>query len=366
MRLVTTRDRLQAAIQAAERIVGKKESLPVLSCIVLEADTDLAVRSTNLEASIEIRVPCECSEKGVVAVPASIFSQTIRAVSGDKITLATEDSNLVLEARGTRTLIKALPSDEFPAFVTQSDTAVKLTVVREKLMRGIQSVSYAASLSMIRPELGSVFVSISPNGFLCAATDSFRLAEKKISGARSDDQQDILIPLKHATELVHILERMPSDEVELNVDDSQLLVAGGGIRFASRIIEGNFPNYKEIIPKQFTTEATLLKNECVEMLRKARVFAGAEQHVGFHVYPQKKIFSATAQSANVGEMSDTLDAALTGDDIDINFNIGYVADCLSSIEADSVVLGFAGPGRPLVIRGVNDANFTYLVMPLNR
>jgi DNA polymerase III subunit beta len=368
MRLVTTRERLQSAIQAAERIVGKKESLPVLSCIVLDADSgsDLSVRSTNLEASIEIRVPCECDEKGAVAVPATIFSQTIRAISGDKITLTTEDGNLMLEARGTRTLIKALPSDDFPTFSVQGDGVVQLSVLREKLMRGIQAVSYAASLSMIRPELGSVFVSISPNGFVCAATDSFRLAEKKVSGVRSDEQQDILIPLKHAVELVHILERMQGEEVALSVDDSQLMVSGGGIRFASRIIEGNFPNYKEIIPKQFTTEATLLKSECVEMFRKARVFAGTEQHIGLHVYPKKKIFSATAQSANVGEMSDTLDAALIGDDIDINFNIGYVADCLSSIEADSVVFGFAGPGRPLVIRGVNDSHFTYLVMPLNR
>ena len=366
MRITTTRDRLQNAIQTAERIVGKKESLPVLSCIVLEAESDLVIRSTNLEASIEIHVPCECEEKGVLAIPASILSQTIRATSGDKVTLTTDENNLVLESRGARTLIKALPSDEFPAFSTQSDSATTIQVAREKLMRGIQSVSYAASLSMIRPELGSVFVSLSSSGLLCAATDSFRLAEKKISGALGEGEQDILIPLKHATELVHILERMQGESVELSIDESQLMVSGGGIRFASRIIDGTFPNYKEIVPKSFTTEATVLKSEFAEMLRKARVFAGAEQHVGLHAYPKKKIFSATAQSSNVGEMSDTLDAALTGDDIDINFNIGYIADCLSSIDADSVVLGFSGPGRPLVLRGVNDQHFTYLVMPLNR
>lgn len=366
MRITTTRERLQSAIQTAERIVGKKESLPVLSCIVLEADHDLIVRSTNLEASIEIHIPCEVEEKGTAAIPASILSQTIRATSGDKITLKTDDNNLVLESRGTRTLIKALPNDEFPAFSSQSDAATSVQVAREKLIKGIQSVSYSASLSMIRPELGSVFVSMSSTGLLCAATDSFRLAEKKISGALGEGEQDILIPLKHATELVHILERMQGESVELSIDESQLMVSGGGVRFASRIIDGTFPNYKDIIPKTFTTEATVLKGELAEMLRKARVFAGTEQHVGLHVYPQKKIFSATAQSANVGEMSDTLDATFTGEDIDINFNISYIADCLSSIDADSVVLGFSGFGRPLVLRGVNDQNFTYLVMPLNR
>ena len=126
------------------------------------------------------------------------------------------------------------------------------------------------------------------------------------------------------------------------------------------------PNYKEILPKTFTTEATLLKGDFTETLRKARVFAGADQHVGFHVYPKKKVFDVTAQSAAIGEMSDSLEAAVSGDDIDVNFHIGYVADCLQSIPSDSITLGFSGAGKPLVIKGVSDASFTYLVMPLNR
>ena len=109
-----------------------------------------------------------------------------------------------------------------------------------------------------------------------------------------------------------------------------------------------------------------MKNDFAEALRKGRVFAGADQHVGFHVYPKKKVFDVTAQSAAIGEMSDSLEAALSGEDIDVNFHIGYVADCLQSVQSDSIVLGFSGAGKPLVIRGVSDAHFTYLVMPLNR
>jgi DNA polymerase-3 subunit beta len=138
------------------------------------------------------------------------------------------------------------------------------------------------------------------------------------------------------------------------------------MRFTSRVVDGTFPNYKEIIPKTFSAEATVLKNDFAEMLRKARVFSGNDQHLGLHIYPKKKIFTATAQSSDVGEMSDSIDAALSGEDIDINFHIGYLADCLSTIESDSITLGFSGAGKPLVIRGVSDPSFTYLVMPLNR
>lgn len=177
---------------------------------------------------------------------------------------------------------------------------------------------------------------------------------------------DLLIPLKHAQEAAYILEHIDADIVELAASESQMSVIGSGVRYVSRVVEGNFPNYKEILPKTFETEATVLKSDFADMLRKARVFAGSDQHVGMHVYPKKKIFSATAHSAEVGEMSDTMDAALVGGDLDINFHIGYLSDCLTSIEADSITLGFSGVGKPLVIRGVSEASFTYLVMPLNR
>ena len=219
---------------------------------------------------------------------------------------------------------------------------------------------------MIRPELGSVYVSIKKGGLVCVATDSFRLAEKTIRGGKGDEENELLIPLKHALEVVHVLEHSETEDVSLESDESQLTVSADGVKYVSRVIEGTFPNYKEIVPKVFTTEATVLKNDFAETLKKARVFSGNDQYVGLHVYPKRKIFTATAQSADVGEMSDSIDAAVSGEDTDINFHIGYLADCLSSIGSDSITLSFAGPGKPLIIHGVSDPTFMYLVMPLNR
>lgn len=365
MKITTTKERLLNAILMAERITGKKESLPILSCVLIDSNKDIVLRATNLEAGIEVNVPGEITEKGTVAVPASILSQTIRSIGGEKISLASEDGNLLIESRGTKTLIKAVPHEEFP--VLSSDGGKKdISISRERLIHGIQAVAYAASPSMIRPDLGSIYISIQDGAMVCVATDSFRLAEKQVSEIGAKTSAELLIPLKHALELVHVLERLDDEKVSLSADDAQLVVMGAGTRFVSRVVDATFPNYKEIIPKKFTAEATMLKNDLGEMLRKARVFSGNEMHVGLHIYPKKKIFTATARSADVGEMSDSIDAALSGEDLDINFHIGYLADCLSSIVSDSIVLGFAGAGRPLVIRGVSDSSFTYLVMPLNR
>ena len=366
MKLSTTKEKLLQAIAIVERIVGKKESLPILSCILIDAGKELTIKATNLEAGIEVSVPCDVGEKGVVAIPAGILSQTVRSTLGDKMTLLTEEANLVIESKGARTLIKAIPHDEFPA-MGANPKGDRIRLPREALYTAIQSVVYAASPSMIRPELGSVYVALDMDGIVCVATDSFRLAEKKVPASFHDvERTDILIPLKHAVELTHILERIASDTVELSMDESQLIVVGDGVRYISRIIDGTFPNYKEIVPKSYVTEVTLLKGDFAEMLRKARVFSGSDQYVGLHAYPKKKVFSATARSADIGEMSDSMDAAIEGEDLDINFHIGYLSDCLQSIESDSITLSFAGIGRGLVIRGVSDHSYMYLVMPLNR
>lgn len=365
MNITATKEKLLTAVALAERVTGKKESLPVLSCVVIEAKGKQAtIRATNLEAGIEVIVPLEVVTPGIVAVSASILSQTLRSISGDKVVCKVEEGNLVVSSKGTRTLIKAVAHDEFPTLsvVAGGDGVV---VSREDLIYGLQSVSYAASPSMIRPELGSVFLSIEKGKVLCAATDSFRLAEKVVP-MTGKGEVELLIPLRHVQELVHILEHIHTESVEIKASESQMCVSDGVVQYLSRVVEGNFPNYSEILPKTFVTEVTVLRSDFGEILKKARVFSGTDQYVGLHVYPGRKLFSATAQSAEVGEMSDTIDAALSGEDIDINFHIGYLGDCLSSIEADSIKLGFSGVGRPLVIRGVSDASFTYLVMPLNR
>lgn len=365
MKIGTTKEKILNAILLAERIAGKKETLPVLSCVLFDVEKELSIKATNLEAGIEIKVAADIEDKGVVAVPASVLSQTVRSITSDKISFKTEDSNLLIESRGTKTLIKAIPHEEFPSLPAQSGKR-GTSLSREKFLKGLQATMYAASTSMIRPELGSIYVSIKQSGIVFVATDSFRLAEKTVVGAAGKDGGELLIPLKHANELSYILERLPENEVEISVGESQLVLTCGDTRFISRVVDAQFPTYKEIIPKDKVAEATVLKADFAEMLKKARVFAGADQHVGLHIYPKKKIFSATARSNEVGEMSDSVDAALTGEDLDINFHIGYLSDCLASVESDSITLSFAGIGRPLVIRGVSDNSFLYLVMPLNR
>ena len=365
MKFISTKEQLLGGVLISERIVGKKESLPILSCILIEVGKEVVLKATNLEAGIQVAIHADVSEKGTIAVPAVVLSQTLRSITAEKITFTAEEGNLLVESRGTKTLIKSVPHEEFPA-LPESGTGNGIKIARERLLSGLQAVSYAASPSMIRPDLGSIYLIVKNSTLTSVATDSFRLAEKTLTDTGTKMEGELLVPLKHALELIHILEHIRAETVTLTIDDAQLSLVGDGTRFSSRVVDAQFPAYKEIVPKKSTTEATVLKSDFAEMLRKARVFSGNDMHVGLHVYPKKKIFTATARSNDVGEMSDSIDAALSGEDLDINFHIGYLADCLSSVESDSLALSFAGAGKPLVIRGVSDTSFMYLVMPLNR
>ncbi|HET8581512.1 MAG TPA: DNA polymerase III subunit beta [Candidatus Paceibacterota bacterium] len=365
MKTSCTQERLRAAVDIAERVVGKKESLPVLSCILLEAKGKaLYVRATNLETGIEIAVPAEVMQEGVVAVPVGVFSHTVRTSRAEKIELSLDGQNLSIRSPHGETTLRTIAHDEFPSIPKETEgDAYQLSP--KALLDGISAVAYAASQSMIRPELASILITAQDGTLTFAATDSFRLAEKRIP-ARAASIPDTLLPVKNALELTHVLSALPDEPIECRFSDSQLSVTAGTIYFMSRIVDATFPQYQAIIPKEFMTEAVLLKEDLNTTMKKARIFSAGTQQIGFHVYPSKKSFTATARTADIGETSDSIDAALEGSDLDINFNLQYLSDCFSSIRADSVSLQFGGLGKALVIKGVSDPTFLYLVMPLNR
>lgn len=367
MKVLCNQEKFSKAIQIVERIVGKKESLPVLSCILLEAkEKKLIIKATNLETGIEIVVPAEINEDGIVAIPVGILSQTIRTISGEKINLSvSEDGNLTINTKHSNTTIKNVSSDEFPS-IPKETTTTSHKIPKNVLIDGIHSVSYSASVSMIRPELASIFISYSGNKLVFAATDSFRLAEKTIPVKLSGEFPDILIPVKNSLELIHVLGSVDDEVVECRFDESQLSITIGSVYFVSRIIDATFPQYQAIIPKEFSSEAIVLKGDLNNLIKKARIFSNTSQQISFHIYPSKKQFTTTARTADIGETSDAIESALSGEDLDINFNLHYLSDCFQSIQSDSVSMQFGGVGKPLVIKGISDDSFLYLAMPLNR
>jgi DNA polymerase-3 subunit beta len=367
MKIICLKKDIDKAVEIASRVVSNNATLPVLRCLVFEAtDKDVLVRATNLELSVETLFSAEVKKKGIVAVPASVLLSVLKTSSSNtKVSLEADENNCVLTIGGGKNTIKTISSEDFPT-IPKPETKKKHIIPSNVLVQGFRNVLYSASASLIKPELASVYVYHEDGKMLFVATDSFRLAEKKVPYRTDEDIPAVIIPAKNAVELTRILEMKEEGDLEVFIDESQYSIQKNGLYVTSRIIDGSFPDYHSIMPKGATTEAVILKEDFSNSLKKGQIFSDKFGQVSLHVYPSKKSLTFSARNSDVGEVFDSVDAALKGEDLDISFNNRYLLDALQSIPGDSVSLSFAGVGKPLIIRGIGDDSFTYLVMPMNR
>lgn len=366
MKIESIKDRLEEAVGKAEKIAGKNITLPVLSGLYLSAhNNSLSIKSTNLDIGISIDVPVKVLEPGTVVIPAHTLYSFLSSLSKEKsVNISTKDQVVEIKTIATQTSIKTLPSEEFPIIPEISDDDV-FSIPARDLIFGLKSVMYAAAIGSMKPELSSVAVSYDGEFLVFAATDSFRLAEKKIRVKKIPHFKQILIPQKNAVEIVRIFDK-GEEEISISIEENQMAMRAGGIYLTSRIIEGTFPDYKQIIPKESSSKAVVLKQDLITSLKTSLVFADAFNQLTFKVSPENKTFQIESKNNTVGENVYNIDAVMEGEDITISVNHRYFTDCFQSITTDSVSLSFSGQARPIIIQGVGDTSFLYLVMPMNK
>lgn len=365
MKAECVQEKIQKILSQAEKISGRHLNLPVLSCVLLEAKNgQLAIRSTNLDLGFQSSLPAKVEEDGVLAVPGNILSSFVSNLQGEKsVKFKGDATTLSVITQRSRTVIKCLSSEDFPT-IPEVSKEHYFDINARDFVRGLKAVCYSSSVSSIKPELSSVFVYPEDGNVVFAATDSFRLAEKKVKTKTSDFER-LLIPFKNIPEIIRVLEEVDGS-VEVRVNKNQIAFVAGSTYLTSRVIDGTFPDYRQIVPKEFKTEAVLLKEDLARSLKMATIFSDNFNQINMVLVPAEKKFELTTKNNTLGENTTMLSAALSGEPAEANFNYRYIADCLQSIDSDSVSLSFAGASRPVIIRGVSDKSFTYLVMPMNR
>jgi DNA polymerase-3 subunit beta len=366
MKLESTRERIGDAVSRAEKIAGQKSTLPVLAGIYMKASGSmLEIRSTNLDLGITLVVPAKVIEEGEIVVPAHVLSSFLSTLPSEKtITLETKDNTLEVKAAGARTTLKTLPVEEFP-LVPELGEDNAFLIPGKELALGIKSVVYAASAGSMKPELASVLVTYRDGDLIFVATDSFRLAEKRLKTGKIPHFKEILIPQKNAAEIARIFDRV-EDDVSISVAEHQAAFRTEGLYLVTRVVEGTFPDYRQIIPEGTSTSATMLKKDLENALRTNLIFADAFNQLTFSVSPKDKRFEISSKNANVGESVSSVPAALEGEDLVVSINHRYLVDCFQALGTDSLALSFNGAGKAVLVRGVGDKSFLYLVMPMNR
>jgi DNA polymerase III subunit beta len=363
MHIIVDTKKLTEALDIVSKISTKHVTLPVLQCVLLEVvGTTLTIKATNLEIGIESVIQVTVEEEGVIAVPAHILLQTVHLNSQATTTLVTEGSVLHVESKTSKTEIKSIPVDDFPTIPHVQGAAVKIQGSLFAL--GIKTTAFTASQSSIKPELGSIYVYQKKEHTLTfVATDSFRLMEKTIPQTNVILDESILIPYKNALEIARVLEN-EKGEVCMCINENQCAFQVGSVYITSRLIGGTFPDYEQIIPKEYKTRVTLLTSDFTQALKKTSIFLN--KFMQLTVTISEGTFTLSAQSGEAGATTESMKVTVEGEDILLNFNQRYIHDVLSHLGDDSILLKCAGVGRPMIIENVHDKSLRYLVMPMNK
>lgn len=364
MDITVSHQQLHNGLELLSRISTKHVALPVLQCIRVSAkNNQLVLQATNLEVSLEVLIDAQVNEEGEVAVPAQTFLQSIQFITDPSITLRTEDQVLQIETEAANTSIKLFSIDEFPTLKKISGTAI--TVGAEMFSLGIKSVAFAASQTSIKPELGSVCVQQKKEHSLTfVATDSFRLMEKTVPQKSVVLDQSLMIPYKNALEVARVCDAV-GGEVVVTVSENQCaFLFSSGAYLVTRLVTGSFPDYEQIIPKEYVTHATVLKDDLQRSFKKTSIFLNKFRQVTLTI--TSKNVTVASQNNDVGHTTHSIKADVTGEDLTLSFNQQYIMDPLTHLYDDSVKLSFAGIGRAMILKGATDTTVRYLVMPMNK
>lgn len=365
MKLECQVEKIKNAVSQVERITGKNLTLPILSSILLIASgKSLKLRSTNLSLGIEIEIPAKVDKEGVVAVSGAVLDNVFSNIPpSESAEINLEGGNLFVKTKKNKISIKSYPSDDFPTIPAVNGQTFEIS--SKKLIEGIKSVYYSASVSDIKPEISSVYIYQNGDNLFFVSTDSFRLAEKKIKMKGVSEIGGILIPFKSLAEIIRVFGDIDGD-ITVNFSKNQISFSSGRIYLTSRIIDGVFPDYKQIMPKETKTEAVVLKQDLLSALRLSNIFSGKFNQVDLKIFPKNKILQLSSNNAELGENTSLMDGALTGEDVEAGLNYKYFLDCFQSIGQDSVSIRFNTASKPVIISGVGDPSFTYLIMPMIR
>lgn len=364
MKITCVLEKLKTAVSKTEKITTKKASLPILECLLLEVvNNSLVIRATNLEIGIEITVPVKVNTPGRAAVPANVFSQFLNNLPADgSVDLEYNENTIIISGDTFKTEIKTHDDSEFPS-IPSVESGEETEISTTQITKGFRSVWYAASPSSMKPELSSVYMYSEDDGALYfVATDSFRLAEKVIPDADINDIS-ILIPHRNVAEIIRALSDIDTSAT-ITVGENQMTIITNDIYISSRLIDGNFPDYKKIIPNSSQVEVVVPTQRFTDTLRVSDIFSDKFNQLTITTNPQDNELSLSTSNADVGENTTNIPVEINGEAVTVNFNHRYITDSFQSIQSEEVLLSLSA-NAPMVLRPRNDNTFKYLVMPMS-
>ncbi len=360
MKIKVNKDQLLGAIAVVGNIVSTRATLPILSNMMLEAKDDvLKLNTTDLDIGISCELPVHIYEQGAITVPAKKFSDIIRELpSGDIVLIVRKNNQVEIEGTNCRFKLNGLPKEEFPKFPEFKDKDVVL-IDQKSLKEMIRMTSFAVSFEESRYVLNGILLEIAGDKVRMIATDGRRLAkiEKKLL-QNSNKELSIIIPIKAIGEINRNLK--DTGDCSIICSTNQVLFNIDGILIATRIIEGEFPNYKQVIPKEITTKTKIKTQDLLSAIRRANLLSTPDfQAIKFELFKDNMVISKS--TPDVGESREEMPVEYGQQELMVGFNPQFFIDVLKNIEDEKIDLEFLGSDKPCVLR-LRD--YLYLALPM--
>ena len=361
MKMVCIKKNLTHGLQTTSRVVGGVNSLPILNNILFKTDQGrLRISGTNLEMAVNTWVAGKVEEEGEITIPAKLVSEYIHNLAAEKVTLKTEKLTLKIEGENTETHIKGLPAEEFP-LIPDTGEEVFGKLDGEVLKKAISEVVFAAAYSEAQPEISGVLFRFSGNNLELAATDRYRLAESRVNMEQAaPEEKQIIVPARAVSEIGRILGQ---GVVEIFLREGQACFKNQETEIITRLIDGQYPDYKQIIPTSFSSQAEFDRVALSQAIKAASLFAADNNNIELEFLPGKELVVAAA-SAQVGDSRIRVAGDVGGTKNKIIFNYRYLLDCLNILPDEKVVLKVISETAPVAIAPAKRQDFLYIVMPI--
>ena len=367
MKFSCERDVLLEALSIASRAAtGRGTSLPVLSGLRLEVREDrLFVAGSDLDLTIRVESEVKGSQDGVCVIPARTVTEITRALDPGAVTVESDEDEARLSSGRYQSSLRALPVSDFPRVPALGDEAVAdnaVTLEVADLAEALRQVVRAASSDDARPILTGVLMAAEEGGLRLVATDSYRLAVRDLPGRSVlGEGQQVLVPSKALSELQRLLSAVSEVRLSLAEHDATFDVAG--VRLTTRLIEGDFPNYRQLIPASYPNRLVVEKETMLGALRRVRLMSrDATTPVRLSLRPD--VVELAVVTSDVGQASEEVDAKYEGSEMTVAFNPSYLLDGVDAIGGEEVAIDTIDALRPAVIRDTGSGDYLYLLMPV--
>lgn len=374
MNFITLKENLKQGLSIVAHLTSKNINLPILNNILIRAKKEgIELIATNLEVSVNHFLRGKIEKEGEVTVDSKIINEYVSLLPEDKIKVELEKDELKISCQNYKTKIKTQSANDFPALPSLvEDNCYKLNL--SNFRESLSEISFAVSFNENRPELSGILFSFQNNLLTLVGTDSYRLSEKSIA-FKSDniiDEKRVIVPLKTIQELSRILGNFKSEDqindsqdIKICLTENQIFFSFGSTNLISRIIIGNYPDYKQIIPKNEKTRIEINRQTLIKAIKSAGLFSKTGINDISIAFIKNKI-TVSSSSSQTGENRVSLEAKTSGDDGEIFINFKYLLDGLNNIKSENIIIKLIDNNYPCIIVPKDVDDFLYLVMPIKQ